>query len=136
MQRGYDAANRCHTLAFWTAVPHRLNLLDRRRPLVSYGLATATTLLALLVTFAIAGRGERPFLMLFLAAGLVSSWFCGQGAGLFSTIGDYLRFAQTLANNGQLEGHRILGRKTVELMTANQRHYKPIRELEIVVFRP
>lgn len=41
------------------------------------------------------------------------------GAGIFSTIGDYLRFAQMLLNGGELEGQRILGRKTVELMTAN-----------------
>jgi CubicO group peptidase (beta-lactamase class C family) len=41
------------------------------------------------------------------------------GAGIFSTAGDYARFAQTLCNGGALEGKRILGRKTVELMTAN-----------------
>ena len=41
------------------------------------------------------------------------------GAGLFSTIGDYARFAQMLLNGGTLEGERILGRKTVEFMTSN-----------------
>lgn len=41
------------------------------------------------------------------------------GAGLFSTVGDYARFAQMLLNGGTLEGERILGRKTVELMTSN-----------------
>jgi CubicO group peptidase (beta-lactamase class C family) len=41
------------------------------------------------------------------------------GGGLVSTIGDYLRFAQMLLNKGELEGVRLLGRKTVELMTAN-----------------
>lgn len=41
------------------------------------------------------------------------------GAGLFSTAGDYARFAQMLLNGGELEGRRILGRKTVEFMTAN-----------------
>ncbi|PYK99976.1 MAG: hypothetical protein DME19_06640 [Verrucomicrobia bacterium] len=41
------------------------------------------------------------------------------GAGIFSTAGDYARFAQMLLNGGTLEGHRILGRKTVGLMTAN-----------------
>jgi CubicO group peptidase (beta-lactamase class C family) len=41
------------------------------------------------------------------------------GAGIFSTAGDYARFAQMLLNGGTLERHRILGRKTVELMTAN-----------------
>jgi len=41
------------------------------------------------------------------------------GAGIFSTAGDYARFAQMLCNGGTLEGKRILGRKTIELMTAN-----------------
>lgn len=43
---------------------------------------------------------------------------CG-GAGLFSTIGDYARFAQCLLDGGQLDGVRILGRKTVELARKN-----------------
>jgi CubicO group peptidase (beta-lactamase class C family) len=41
------------------------------------------------------------------------------GSGIFSTAGDYVRFAQMLCNGGTLDGKRILGRKTVELMTAN-----------------
>jgi CubicO group peptidase (beta-lactamase class C family) len=41
------------------------------------------------------------------------------GMGLFSTIGDYARFGQMLLNYGHLEGVRLLGRKTVELMTVN-----------------
>lgn len=41
------------------------------------------------------------------------------GSGIFSTAGDFARFAQMLCNGGSLEGQRILGRKTVELMTAN-----------------
>jgi CubicO group peptidase (beta-lactamase class C family) len=41
------------------------------------------------------------------------------GAGIFSTAGDFARFAQMLCNGGTLDGRRILGRKTVELMTAN-----------------
>jgi CubicO group peptidase (beta-lactamase class C family) len=41
------------------------------------------------------------------------------GAGIFSTAGDFARFAQMLCNGGTLEGKRILGRKTVELMTAD-----------------
>ena len=42
------------------------------------------------------------------------------GAGLISTAGDYLRFAQMLANQGSLEGRRYLSPATVELMTSNQ----------------
>ncbi|MCP4357785.1 MAG: beta-lactamase family protein [Chloroflexi bacterium] len=41
------------------------------------------------------------------------------GAGLVSTATDYLRFCQMMLNNGQLDGVRLLGRKTIELMTAN-----------------
>ena len=38
------------------------------------------------------------------------------GGGLLSTAADYMRFAQMLLDGGQLDGHRILGRKTVDLM--------------------
>ena len=41
------------------------------------------------------------------------------GAGIFSTAGDFARFAQMLCNGGTLEGTRILSRNTVELMTAD-----------------
>jgi CubicO group peptidase (beta-lactamase class C family) len=41
------------------------------------------------------------------------------GMGLYSTIGDYARFGQMLLNGGQLNGVRLLSRKTVELMTGN-----------------
>jgi CubicO group peptidase (beta-lactamase class C family) len=44
---------------------------------------------------------------------------CG-GACAFSTAADYLRFAQMLLNRGVLDGTRLLGRKTVEYMTADQ----------------
>jgi CubicO group peptidase (beta-lactamase class C family) len=39
------------------------------------------------------------------------------GAGLLSTAGDYARFLQMLLNGGELDGARILGPKSVELMT-------------------
>ena len=41
------------------------------------------------------------------------------GAGLLSTAADYLRFCQMLLNNGELDGVRLLGRKTVELIRMN-----------------
>jgi CubicO group peptidase (beta-lactamase class C family) len=41
------------------------------------------------------------------------------GAGTMTTAGDYLRFAQMLANGGVLDGQRILSRTTVRLMTAD-----------------
>lgn len=41
------------------------------------------------------------------------------GGGLLSTAQDYFRFGQMLLNGGKFEGVRILGRKTVDLMTRN-----------------
>ncbi len=43
---------------------------------------------------------------------------CGGGCAV-STASDYLRFALMLANKGTYANRRILGRKTVEYMTAN-----------------
>jgi CubicO group peptidase (beta-lactamase class C family) len=45
--------------------------------------------------------------------------FLSGGGGLVSTAADYQRFCQMLLNGGELDGHRILGRKTIELMTMN-----------------
>ena len=42
------------------------------------------------------------------------------GAGLCGTIEDYAKFCQMILNRGTFNGHRILGRKTIELMTTNQ----------------
>jgi CubicO group peptidase (beta-lactamase class C family) len=41
------------------------------------------------------------------------------GGGLVSTMDDYLTFAQMLLNGGEVNGTRILGRKTVEYMRTN-----------------
>ncbi len=41
------------------------------------------------------------------------------GGGGVSTATDYLRFAQMMANGGQLDGKRYLSRTTVELMTSD-----------------
>ena len=40
------------------------------------------------------------------------------GGGLFSTTEDYLRFGLMLANGGELNGKRVLGRRTVEMMAS------------------
>lgn len=45
--------------------------------------------------------------------------FLSGGGGLVSTAADYLRFAQMLLNQGELDGTRLLSRKTIELMTVN-----------------
>jgi CubicO group peptidase (beta-lactamase class C family) len=42
------------------------------------------------------------------------------GAGLFSTVSDYLKFTQMLANGGVANGRQIVGRKTIDLMRQNQ----------------
>ena len=41
------------------------------------------------------------------------------GGGLFSTVKDYSRFAQMLLHGGTLDGVRILGRKTVDLISTD-----------------
>ncbi len=56
------------------------------------------------------------------------------GGGLFSTVDDYARFAQMLLNGGTLDGKRILGRKTIELMTAN--HLVTLPESAKIASRP
>jgi len=41
------------------------------------------------------------------------------GGGLVSTADDYLRFARMMLNKGELEGVRIVSRKTIEYMTSD-----------------
>ena len=53
------------------------------------------------------------------------TYFMGAG-GLVSTATDYWRFQQMMLQGGELDGRRILGRKTVELMTANHTGDLPI----------
>jgi CubicO group peptidase (beta-lactamase class C family) len=47
-----------------------------------------------------------------------ATYFSG-GGGLVSSTIDYLHFAQMLLNGGELDGKRILSRKSVELMTTD-----------------
>jgi CubicO group peptidase (beta-lactamase class C family) len=47
------------------------------------------------------------------------SYFSG-GGGLSGTTADYARFLQLFMNGGELDGVRLLSRKTVELMLSNQ----------------
>ena len=47
------------------------------------------------------------------------TYFAG-GAGMSGTIGDYARFLRMLLNGGELDGVRLLGRKTIELMLTDQ----------------
>ncbi len=48
----------------------------------------------------------------------------GGGGGLMSTTADYARFLRMLLGGGTLDGLRLLGRKTVEFMTAD--HLGPL----------
>jgi CubicO group peptidase (beta-lactamase class C family) len=50
------------------------------------------------------------------------------GGGLVSTTMDYARFCQMLLNGGTLDGNRIIGRKTLELMASD--HLGPKVRLE------
>ena len=53
---------------------------------------------------------EIPFLNTKMASG---------GGGLFSTMSDYHNFCSMLVNQGEFNGTRLIGRKTLELMTVN-----------------
>ena len=57
---------------------------------------------------------DDPTRSLYRQASLLSG-----GGGLVSTALDYHRFTSMMLNGGELDGMRLLGRKTVELMTAN-----------------
>jgi CubicO group peptidase (beta-lactamase class C family) len=51
---------------------------------------------------------------------MVDGTYYSGGGGLSSTIKDYATFLQMLLNNGEYNGHRLLARHTVEMMTTNQ----------------
>jgi CubicO group peptidase (beta-lactamase class C family) len=50
--------------------------------------------------------------------GFMNGAYLSGGGGLFSTAEDYLQFAMMLLNRGQLDGKRLLGVKTVDLMAS------------------
>lgn len=52
------------------------------------------------------------------SAYLDRTFFSG-GGGLLSTAADYLRFSRMLLNGGSLDGQRIIGRRTLQMMIAN-----------------
>jgi len=49
------------------------------------------------------------------------------GNGLYSTLEDLWKFGQTILNGGMFVGHRLLGRRTVEMMVSNQLKNVPSR---------
>ena len=60
--------------------------------------------------------GERPPMTKTLTA---RPKFLSGGGGMVSTAPDYHRFAQMLLNGGELDGTRLISRKTVELMSSD-----------------
>jgi CubicO group peptidase (beta-lactamase class C family) len=56
------------------------------------------------------------------------------GGGLVSTTMDYARFCQMLLNGGVLDGNRIIGRKTLELMASD--HLGPKVKVESPLMPP
>jgi CubicO group peptidase (beta-lactamase class C family) len=63
-----------------------------------------------------AATGKRPAMPRDLT---LRPRFLSGGGGMVSTAPDYLRFAQMLANGGELDGVRIVSRKTIALMTSD-----------------
>ena len=69
------------------------------------------------------GRNSRKELVLVddptTSAYLTPPTFLAGGGGLVSTLPDYMRFCRMLLDGGEVDGRRVLGRKTIELMTVN-----------------
>jgi len=59
-------------------------------------------------------------------------YFSG-GAGLVSTLPDYLRFSRMLLGGGEMEGVRLLSPRTVKLMTANHLGSIPVDRSPVLV---
>ena len=62
----------------------------------------------------------------------ISSWrspfetdtrYCQGGTGLNGPIEDYARFCQMILNGGAFNGNRVLGRRTIEMMSVDQLPY-------------
>lgn len=52
------------------------------------------------------------------------------GAGLFSTVRDYLTFSQMLACGGTWRGQQIIGRKTIDLMRSNLMNEQQLKDFQ------
>ncbi len=62
---------------------------------------------------------DRTLMKIETPAFLATKTLFSGGGGLWSTADDYLQFAQMLVNGGELNGKRLLGPRTVELMASN-----------------
>ncbi|MCD2516949.1 beta-lactamase family protein [Massilia sp. G4R7] len=76
--------------------------------------------IAAMTTTGADGRLAPPAPGSIAAAGERSNPYFSGAGGLYSTAGDYARFAQMLLDGGSLDGVTILGRKTVDFMMQNQ----------------
>ena len=75
--------------------------------------------------------GLKPYTVEHLAVGRYDAppAFESGGAGLVSTLDDYMAFAQMLMNGGIWQGHRILSEATVRHMTSPQLTRKTQRDM-------
>ena len=55
------------------------------------------------------------------------------GAGLYGTIGDYLRFIRMILNRGRANSEQVLKPETVEMMSRNQMGDLLVCELKTVI---
>lgn len=65
-------------------------------------------------------KSNHPIYQSFPIAG--AKTYCSTGAGLSGTALDYAKFCQMVMNGGEFNNHRILGRKTIEMMMRNNVH--------------
>ena len=66
---------------------------------------------------------------------LTDKVFKSGGGGLVGTMADYVRFTEMLCRGGELDGARILGPRTLDLMTQNHlKDGKDLTELAIAAF--
>jgi len=70
-------------------------------------------------------RPDGPPMTVRFPVGVAARYQSG-GGGLVGSTLDYLRFSTMLLNGGELNGTRLLGRKTVEFMTADHLGAIPI----------
>jgi len=63
------------------------------------------------------GLSSKTVLQMFPYAG--AKTYFSTGSGMCSTIEDYAKFCQMVLNGGEFNNHRILGRKTLEMMQKN-----------------
>lgn len=66
-------------------------------------------------------KGQEPILVDDAKSGsyINSPTLLSGGGGLVSTLDDYMAFCKMILGKGSLEGHRILSRKTLDLMSSN-----------------